>query len=342
MSAHTYFLIVPPGFETLAVEELQAKGLLSTDKGFDPSLIRYFRGGVELDLEPRDGERLNQFSRIATRVLKRLTRFRCRDFPKLFNKTKEIQWSNHLKSDFSLSVSAGTSRLMNKKRIAATVSEAIEKQGFNWVEDAATCVYVRFENDEVEFSLDLSGEALFKRGYKELSAKAPIRENLAAGLFFKLLKEVLPAKNIEVVDLTCGSGTLLTEAALLFEPPVVKRGWGFDMDPAALDGAAKNLSRIKTGAEISFAKVDFLTESVQIVEKQGPRIGVSNPPYGKRVRFPAPPKKFYERLEAAYREADCEIFGFIVPVAYSTLAPHPVEKLLFKNGGLDVVFHIYR
>ena len=72
-------------------------------------------------------------------------------------------------------------------------------------------IYVFIHKDRVLLSIDTSGVSLYKRGYKELANKAPIRETLAAGLV--RLTPWRPGRIL--VDPMCGSGTILIEAAMI-------------------------------------------------------------------------------------------------------------------------------
>ena len=355
-SKQTFFVVVPPGFESLAYQELVLKGAIGP--GFAPECRRFFKGGIELDLPSQQGFELINVSRIATRVLVRLEKFRCRDFPKLYKKTRGVSWA-HWFSDcegLEISVSARQSRLMNKKRISETVLKGV-RDSKSWAEPSKKTspynlkhLFVRFENDEVEFSLSLANEDLFKRGYKVLEAKAPLRENLAAGLFYSLYLAAGEPKKWSLLDLMCGSGTLLTEAALFFSnqkilEKSVHRLYGFDQESTAVELAQKNLSAIEMSSCGHIQKFNFLKDhpspTLQLAADEI-LIGLSNPPYGVRIKWPAPPKIFYAKMMAQYEEMGCSIYGFIVPRAQKHLLPEPSMALPFKNGGLDVIFHIYR
>ncbi|MEK6555583.1 MAG: hypothetical protein AABZ31_10110 [Bdellovibrionota bacterium] len=358
MSSATFFMIVPPGFEKLALSELRYKQALPPDLA--ESNIRILKGGIEFDLPFDMGLKLNSYSHLATRVLVRIDKFRCRDFPKLFKKIQAIDWSKWLTGPFDVSVSAHRSRLMNKKRIISSVSEGIEKQSkkkFRFNEDDTIntqTVYVRFDNDEAEVSLDTSGEALFKRGYKYLEATAPIRENLAAGLFWALYEKAGRPKNIVLCDLMCGSGTLLTEAGIFSnkdqaDAPNLKLR-GFDKSGEIAIIAERNITSLKLGDTSEVGVADFLQPAdlaviKSILEKANENsatlIGISNPPYGVRLKWPCPPKEFYSRLVEAYSAAGCQLFGFIVPQSALRSAPKPSLSFPFKNGGIDVIFNIY-
>jgi len=72
-------------------------------------------------------------------------------------------------------------------------------------------VFVRLDHDQCTISLDSSGALLHRRGYRLETAKAPLRETLAAG--------ILMASNWDrrspIIDPFCGSGTIVIEAALM-------------------------------------------------------------------------------------------------------------------------------
>lgn len=371
MPMHKFFLVVPPGFEKLAEAELAWRG-------YELSPVSQTKGGIEYELPFDQGLSLNLQSRIGTRVLMRLMEFRCRDFPKLFNKVRDYSWESFIgKKGFHVEVSARRSRLMNKKRIANTVSEAIEKslksKSLAEREDGVG-IFVRFEDDQAQLSLDTSGLGLFKRGYKTLEALAPIRENLAFGLFFALYKAAGCPPEVSLVDPLCGSGTFLCEAALttapvrpreeygfspwfqekLWEPAKlsspIKYIYGFDRHPDALRLAQENITHATNSkmTNVFLAQKDFLRDDLSQVaeirsskEHSGPLLGIANPPYGVRVALPAPPAEFYARLMGAFESLNCDHFGFIVPKTHLKHLPKPSCRLDFSNGGIDVSFFIF-
>jgi 23S rRNA G2445 N2-methylase RlmL len=357
-----FLLIVPPGLESLASRELEARGFAL------PASAQPLRGGFEVELDPSEGYQLNYLSHIGTRVLERLEKWRCRDFPKLFNKTQSLEWEKWIAANAQLEVevSARKSRLMNKKRIAETVEKAIlarlKKYPPKLKSQLATQkIFVRFFNDEVELSLDTSGEALFKRGYKvQAEAAAPIRENLAAAVFWATYEAAGKPTRLTVLDPTCGTGTLLTEAAQFFknkpprsyafeawskEPalrspsvlaPVQMTLIGLDRDQQTIARARENAER--AGVAVQLEARDFLTEQVSYSQ---PLIGIANPPYGERIQYPVPPKEFYRGLCRFFEEAGCQVYAFIVPRNKANLLAKPKQRIDFENGGLPVALFIY-
>lgn len=159
--------------------------------------------------------------------------------------------------------------------------------------------------------LDTSGESLFKRGWRHNKGEAPLRENLAAGLL--ALSDWDPSAPL--MDPFCGSGTILIEAAwiALGAPPGIwrpfhferlrihdDRMWrdlkedarsriapkleaplvGYDLDPAVIDAAKRNLERAHLTPDTVRFEVGNALEALPIAEEGWL---ISNPPYGERL-----------------------------------------------------------
>ena len=88
-------------------------------------------------------------------------------------------------------------------------------------------IHAYLNRDDVVLSLDLSGDALHMRGYREDTGKAPLRETLAAAIVLRSGWQ----KGTPLVDPMCGSGSLLIEAAQMeaqIAPQLYRLHWGFD------------------------------------------------------------------------------------------------------------------
>lgn len=171
--------------------------------------------------------------------------------------------------------------------------------------------------------LDTSGEALFKRGYRETAGEAPLRENLAAGILMLAGWE----PGVPLLDPMCGSGTFLAEAAMMtlgrapglrrrfgfenlkpFDPRALKRLkaeadarvlparslpiFGADGDPAMIDAAKRNLTALGLNGAVSLRCADVLDLSAPAPAG----VLVANPPYGVRLGDEAQLKELYPRL----------------------------------------------
>ena len=191
-------------------------------------------------------------------------------------------------------------------------------------------IVVRMFHDQCTISADASGELLHRRGYRQATAKAPMRETIAAALLAaSLWDRVSP-----LVDPLCGSGTIPIEAALMARrmAPGATRAFsverwtgvtramttrvraeldhdrldraagpiaGSDRDAGAIVSAAANAGRAGVGDDLVFTE----RAVSQLVLPEGP-VGwvVSNPPYGVRVGDTERVRDLWARLGSVLRE----------------------------------------
>ncbi|MBF0300651.1 MAG: hypothetical protein HQK51_18195 [Oligoflexia bacterium] len=267
-STENFFIIVPPSFEELALKEITFKWPLIIDlfsrlnnlpneseyveniKTMEKQIqiekqIEQIYGGLLISLPENMGYLLNPILKIPTRILMRLTSFKCRDFPKLYNKIRKFPWNKYLKGQLpSIEASAEKSRLHHTGRIIETTKEAIlnyyqgqppSKKSLEEVKEINIenfSIYIRFENDICTVSIDTSGEALYKRSYKKFVNEAPLRENLASGLLLKLNEfiDFPEGEGKMLIDPMTGSGTFIIEAAL-FNTLNFTREYSFTLFP---------------------------------------------------------------------------------------------------------------
>jgi putative N6-adenine-specific DNA methylase len=219
---------VSPGLEEACLKELgywlpRLKD--HTTLGKDQELVPCIAGSgvVELKASILTGLALNLVLKTPTRILLRTNQFRCRDFPKLFNKVRKISWEQYavLHGSAEWHVTAAQSRLAVERRILETCESALRSrapmiEGAGSDPEGATRqqVHVRFQDDECTISLDSSGGFLFKRGLRTKILDAPLRENLAAALLWALLdpKDQRPSA---LWDPMTGSGCFPLEALAL-------------------------------------------------------------------------------------------------------------------------------
>ncbi len=367
---------MPPGFEKLAVSELNEKL-----PGLEVTSVE--KGGLNVVAPMAVALAFHTVLKIPTAVRLRIDEFKSRDFPRLFNKIQSIRWNQFLVSDkYELSVQCSKSRLLNEKRVETAVRDGITrffaKQPPKKVKDAAALtIHVRFFDDLCSLSIDLSGEPLFKRGYKSLAGIAPIRENLAAALFYSLWRA--SGSNLEtLIDPLCGTGTLLLEAQMFFqyvkartfgyevradwlpvevqtpEPtPGPRWFYGFDREPKALQSAMESLGSIAEVGRVDksnwvLAQRDLFEATDSFEVKGDRRALICNPPYGERIKMPKKPEVYYSEMREALARFSAKAMGVIVPKALVKLWPEAFsgyslyEKLPFENGGIEVVFLVYR
>jgi putative N6-adenine-specific DNA methylase len=312
-----FFAVVAPGLEEVCAAELRALGMAE---------VRTVGGGVDFEGHRRDLYRANLWLRTASRVLVRIAEARCTSFPELFQKSVRLPWGKFLRpgAPYQVRVSSQRSRLMHTDRIATTVAEGVARALGSSVpveEEGAQRIQVRLQDDRATFSVDSSGELLHRRGYRQETGHAPLRETLAAGMLM-----LLDWHGQEpLLDPMCGSGTLLIEGGLLAtgQPPGAQRTFAFMDWPryrpglwqALLAEAARDrrplgaflqgsdhsdaaLAAARRNAERSgLADIDWqLRELAFLPSMAGSGLLVCNPPYGERLGAGSDLRPLYRQL----------------------------------------------
>lgn len=397
----TFFIQTPLGLEELAKSEFELKfPSLAPSQPLPEAVIE--QGGLTVELPLNIGLSLNYWLKIPNRILLRFAHFKCRDIPKLFNKVSKLNWSPYFAGqNYSFHISAQKSRLFDDRKIEKALRDGLE-QAIKRQEPKAKAVrrvntfanwhlFCRFEEDWCTLSIDTSGERLGLRGYKARVGFAPLRENLAASLFlFTALSEdkgpYHPStdKALTLVDPFCGSGTLLLEAGLFYEPNLF-RNFAFEFfplwdqknsplkdfkRPTALNldlpyffvGSDINGERVhdcQTNLKAAgFLEEDHILKTGDITEKeftQNMASGIfgesnevhswclTNPPYGERVKQPLKGEELLKELESW---GTWERVGILLPKEQTL--PREIgnfsmlSSLEFENGGLKVVFSLYK
>ena len=311
MTTYSLFITCPRGLETLLADELTLLGCGDIQPG---------DGGVAAKGTMEAVYRINLHSRVASRVLLQLTKGAYRSEQDIYKLARNIRWSQWfaVENTFKVQVEGKRAQVKSLDFIGLKIKDAVcdafrdECGERPSVEKQRPDVRVHaFMNDKtIQIFIDTSGEALFKRGYRQEAGEAPLRENLAAGLL--LLSGYDGSQPFQ--DPFCGSGTLAIEAALiaLKRAPGLMRRFGFEklknFDKAlwmkikqaaretALDKAAvpiagsdndRQMIRIARqnaeAAEVADWEV-LETADAQNVRPNGEGgIMVSNPPYGVRL-----------------------------------------------------------
>lgn len=323
----------------------------------------------------------NLHLRTALKILKPIKAFVSRSQDSLYEQVKAMDWS-FISVDRTFAVeSAVNSRIFKHSKYASLlVKDAIvdslrEKFGKRPNVDITSPdfrIHLHIDNDNVELSLDSSGESLHKRRYRVRQNIAPLNEVLAAGL---ILTTGWDGKGI-FTDPMCGSGTIPIEAAMIAKnipPGFVRNEFGFmnwdEFNPelwgAIYDDAE---SKIVNSPDAQIFGSDFSQKSIEIslgnatlakvdklinfstsdIAKYEPpaadsAITVFNPPYGERMSV-TDIKNFYksvgDRLKEAYTNYDVWILSSNKD-ALKTVGLRTSKRLTFKNGPLEVKFHKY-
>jgi putative N6-adenine-specific DNA methylase len=357
------FIIIPPGFERLALEELDSKCPVSTSE--------ITKGGIEVEVDLDWIVRAHLLLKIPTRFLMRVTSFKVRDFPKLHKKLVALKWNevlSHPEPEFE--VSCSKSRLMHSTRIKETFKKALDESlmrqplSLDWQKKnyPRQTFYVRLQEDTLTLSLDLSGDPLYKRGLQVIKGEAPLRENFAAAMILELFRDL--EEEVVLVDPMCGSGTFLAEA-LNFHCPLHKRPFAFETAPFFKGKLVRNpsqtlklpikkalgfdinqelISKINLGPEVKLNNLDAVKTPLKIEENF---VMICNPPYGERLKVQGKRGKFLQDAWEKFLNTDCPLrLGWVVPSDMADLFSSPKgyllrKKLPFRNGGLPVTYFVW-
>lgn len=380
-----FFAVAAPGLEAVTAREVAALG---------GEEVRASRGGVGFAGPLELGLRANLWLRTAVEVRQRLLRFHAPSERLLARRAAEIDWAAYLApgAAHAIEVSSARSGLRDARRIAEFVRErwpagaaasvtggaATDDGPASAQDDSAESpapvssaggsqrVFVRLVQDTCTISIDMSGEPLHRRGYRQERSLAPLRETLAAALILALEWDGTTA----FVDPMCGSGTLSIEAALIaldiapglgrsfaceHWPQVEPEVWttlraearsrvrtalpapilGSDRNAGALGAAGRNAARADVAAYIQFER-RFLADLAP-PDGAGPGLVLTNPPYGRRIGEGAEASAVYAELGRVLRDR----FGGWRAAFVSTDRRHdgaagfPVRREVpFAHGGL--------
>lgn len=352
----SFFIICPPGLESLAKSELKEK--LSSRlalKSLPP--ITLTPGGLELELPLMQGLELNYWLRIPSRILLRLKTQTCRDLPKLYSQISKIPWRDYLQqNNVEFKVSSSQSRLIHTKRIEQTAIEAFEKycqnhklalyhQKKNYPQQS---IYLRFDNDQMTVSLDTSGDHLHKRGWYSHRGHAGIRENFA----FACLEFMRNERDdmLSLYDPMCGSATFLSEF-LNQNKPLVNRNYSFQFwkNISPLDLPTHFSTKLKTFGNdwnkdvlIPLGKEDFSLTNLDFfeIERAPSDYIIMNPPYGKRIKIPMEPHQYFKKIYQKLESFSPKICGIVLPETFAKALP-ATRHLSFNQNGIRVKFLVF-
>ena len=330
-----YELIAPCHF---GLEAVLKKEII--DLGYDITAVE--DGRITFFGDEEAVSRANIFLRTAERILIKIGSFRAETFEELFQGTKNLPWEEYIPEDGKFWVAKAASvksKLFSPSDIQSIMKKAMverlkEKYRVSWFEESGESFPIRvfLMKDEVTVGLDTTGESLHKRGYRKLTAKAPIAENLAAALIM-----LTPwNKDRILVDPFCGSGTIPIEAAMMaagmapgmnrsflaenWNHIVGKRNWydtideaqemvdlqidtdiqGYDLDPDMVAIARENAKLAGVDGLIHFQQRPVANLSHP--KKYG--FLITNPPYGERLSEKTELEELYKTIGERYRALD--------------------------------------
>lgn len=389
---YTAYAITAPGIEAITAAELTALGL---------PVVAVGPGGVTFSATPAQLYAANLHSRTATRVVVRVAEFTARTFFELERHAKKVPWERFAAPGTAVEFRATSrkSKLYHQGAIEERLGRWTEERGLvprreesRVQSEKATVVealdreeppfhslpltfhsqlfLVRLHRDRVTVSADSSGDLLHRRGYRLATAKAPVRETLAAAM---LLASGWDG-SVPLIDPLSGAGTIPIEAALIARKvaPGIGRPFAFErwpeFDPsewvrireAALDSQRTGPGGVIVGADrdagaVAAARanaeragvadaIEFTQESLDASTRAVPHPGgwlITNPPYGVRVGQDRELPPLYATLGAAARH---RIPGGLIgllsadPRLDARIGIPLTERFATENGGIGVRF----
>ena len=307
-----YTLVAPCFF---GVEKMLAREI----KNLGYEIIKTEDGRVTYKTDEYGIARSNMYLRCAERVHLKVAEFEARTFDELFEGTKRINWAKYIPFGAQFPISKASSiksklystpdiQSIVKKAVVESLKKSYLETGLLKEDKEKYPIYVFIHKDKVTLTIDTSGTALHKRGYRERANKAPIRETLAAAIM-----ELVPWRpGRTLVDPMCGSGTLLIEAAMKginmapgMNREFISESWRtmdkkiwWDVDEEALEIARENAEIAGVSDYIEFRYGDATEFSSD--EEYG--FIVTNPPYGERLEDTDTVKMLYKQLGYTFRK----------------------------------------
>jgi len=237
--------------------------------------------------------------------------------------------------------------------------------------DVRVNVYLR--KDEATLSLDLSGESLHRRGWRDEAVPAPLKENLADAILLLAGWPAAVADGRPLLDPMCGSGPLPVEAAWIaldVAPGLLRERWGFtrwrghqpaawdrlvhlarerdrrgkaklpaivgyDLDARAVRAALANLERAGVRGHVHVEKRE-LSDAEPVGERPG--VFVVNPPYGERLAEDASVEPLYRRIGDTLKQRFTGWDGYVLTgnlAAAKKVGLKPARRHVLFNGALE-------
>ncbi len=334
-----FFATTPKALEGILTDELRSFGITE---------FKATTAGVAFSGDLEMAYRVCLWSRVANRVLLVLSAFEVRSQDDLYRAIQAINWFEHFGAEdtFAVSFSSKNSTVITNSHFGALkVKDAIVDQmrdkfgvrpSIN-IERPNLRINIHLNGEKADLSLDLSGESLHRRGYRDVSIEAPMKENLAAAMLLRCGWAKLAAEGKSLLDPMCGSGTLLLEGAMIAADvaPALGRdyfgflGWkkhdaecwqnlrrdaewrkivgmkklpmivGFDKNKNTVNTALAHVENAGFKGKIHIERRDILDAKPPESWEKG--LVVCNPPYGERLGDEAETAILYEQFGQTLR-----------------------------------------
>jgi 23S rRNA G2445 N2-methylase RlmL len=364
-----FYAPASPGTEVALRDELCELGLTG---------VRLNRGGIPFRGRWRDGWYACLHSRIAQRIQVLLATFEATSPAQLYEGVRDIDWTPFLSPALTLSVSAfsrstvfthsGFVALKAKDALVDSMRDRFGARPDVDKEDPDVRLFLYVSDTRVKVYLDLSGEALYRRGCRAAAGEAPLRETLAAAL----LRMSGWDRTSPLADPMCGAGTIVIEAAMWagnIAPGIFRERFGFERW-AGHDETARELMREMRGqaraaahrqfpriigsdadaAVLELAQANAKTAGVRVQFRQrrieelqlgtDVHLVITNPPYDQRL---ATSEDDFRAIAAAlsrlHGKRVCILSGN--PQLDKMIPAVAASRQTVKNGNLDCEFLVY-
>lgn len=357
------------GLEEILSKELSAIG---AEKIRVANRAVYYEGDKEMMYKS------NLYLRTAIAVLTPIAKFTFRDERDLYRKFSAIEFDSFMTLDKTFAVKgAVNSPLFNHSQYPMLVLKDAIADYFRKKYDARPSVDTERPNvvfdcyiqgQDCVVSLNSSGAPLYHRGYRRVTGEAPLNEVVAAGLIYLSGWDC----KSNFIDVFCGSGTIVIEAALMANgipsniarknyafqnwkdydeelwnkiydeaPKIPKRNLEFKIIGSDIDGdlilmARENIKALPLGKTLEFEVKDFK----DVVPPEGGGVLISNPPYGERLAD-GDTGELYQQLGNYFKHHLAGYNCWVLSSNFDALKKielKPSKKIQLFNGSLDCDF----
>lgn len=381
-NTNQFFATCSKGVEDLVQKELEQLAITQTK-------IR--TGGVEFTCDIELAYKACLWSRVASRILLQLKSFEITSDDDLYTEIISVDWSEHFTENNTLTIDCFSSHstVNNSHYATLRVKDAIVDQFTQKLDQRPSIdrenpdirLNVYLSDKECLLYLDLSGEALHKRGYRQSVGSAPLRETLAASMLYRAKWSSFYEQNLPLFDPMCGSGTLLIEAAMMaadIAPGLLRKQFGFhhwkqfdesiwlsilddaearktkgllslplisgsDNNEQLVGIARSNIKDAGLPATMKISLQDVTKDLVPHTDKFG--LVITNPPYGKRIGQVQMLRTLYHRFGAQLK-ANFNGWTAVIITTEQELAKslgmRAFRKNTLFNGALVSVLYQYK
>jgi len=372
-SAVQFFATCPRGLAGALAAELA---------GFGAQEIRAGEAGVEFEGPFELAYVANLESRLATRILARVSRFDYRNENDIYEGARRVRWHAHFGIERTFKVETNSVKapvksidfitLKVKDAIADAFREALGKRPDVSSREPDVRVHVFLDAKWCTLYLDTSGEPLFKRGRRDKTGEAPLKKNLAAGLL--RLAGWTPEQPL--LDPMCGAGTILIEAAEMalglapgrgrpfgferltrFDPPAWEKvkaasaARAQPVGPRAIHGSdlyGRTLDNARANLRDMGLEDVVSLKQANLLELSAPApsgLLVTNPPYGVRLGEKEELAKFYPELGHLLKQKFAGWTAYIFsgdPDLPKLIRLSATKRTVLYNGAIECRLYEYR